>query len=318
MALHGCGKPGLHLRRNALINSNRHAVCPAYFPVKFPYWALGDHLNSRRAFASFSFSLAFWVANPSNGTELPPPYQIQLGAPRGETFPGASSSSAALGPALPSLKFIDSPESLNRTDPLEPLNRVTFAVNLKADAWVIKPIAQAYQSVTPTPVRIGIRNVFGNVADLWTSANNLMQGKFRDAGSDATRVLINSSVGVAGLMDFASDWGYDKHKEDFGQTLGVWGVPAGPYIVLPLLGPSTLRDSISTIGIDQHGSLFRYLADPGARNAISVVRLTDSRARLLDREKALQGIALDQYFFVRDAYLQRRQSQVLDGHSPED
>jgi len=249
---------------------------------------------------------------PSYAAEPNTPYQVRLGPPRGVAVLGAglANGDVAVTTAIQN--------SGAEPDPFESINRFTFAVNLKADEWAIKPVAQAYKAVTPAPVRTGIQNVFGNVADIWTSANNLMQGKVREARTDATRVLINSTVGVVGLIDFASDWGYPKHKEDFGQTLGAWGVPSGPYIVLPLLGPSTLRDSAAQFSVDLHANAFRYLADPGGRNSITALRLTDSRSRLLDREKALQGIALDQYLFVRDAYLQRRQAQVLDGRSAED
>jgi len=248
----------------------------------------------------------------SHAADLNTPYQVRLGPPRGASV--FSQSPSIADPA----GTTDSQLSDGQYDPLESINRFTFAVNLKADQWAIKPVAQAYKAVIPTPVRTGVQNVFGNIADLWTSANNLMQGKFSEARTDATRVAINSTIGVVGVVDFASDWGYQKHKEDFGQTLGAWGVPAGPYIVLPLLGPSTLRDSVAQIGVDVHASPFRYLADPGARNSITAVRLTDSRSRLLDREKAFQGISLDQYLFVRDAYLQRRQAQVLDGRNADD
>jgi len=248
----------------------------------------------------------------SYAADLNTPYQVRLGPPRGASVfsQNPSITDSAVTP--------ESQLSGGQYDPLEPINRFTFAVNLKADEWAIKPVAQAYKAVIPTPIRAGVQNVFGNVADIWTSANNLMQGKVREARTDATRVIINSTIGVVGLVDFASDWGYQKHKEDFGQTLGTWGVPSGPYVVLPLLGPSTLRDSVANFGVDVQASPFRYLADPGARNTVTAVRLTDSRSRLLDREKALQGIALDQYLFVRDAYLQRRQAQVLDGRGAED
>jgi phospholipid-binding lipoprotein MlaA len=249
---------------------------------------------------------------PSYAADLNTPYQVRLGPPRGASVFGQNPS------ITDSVPTAESQLTGSQHDPLEPINRFTFAVNLKADEWAIKPAAQAYRAVIPTPVRTGVQNVFGNIADLWTGANNLMQGKINEAKTDATRVVINSTIGVVGVVDFASDWGYPKHKEDFGQTLGAWGVPAGPYIVLPLLGPSTLRDSVAQIGVDVHASPFRYLADPGARNSITAVRLTDSRSRLLDREKALQGVALDQYLFVRDAYLQRRQAQVLDGRSADE
>ncbi len=252
------------------------------------------------------------AAEPARAADLATPYQVRLGSPRGDlTFSSVLTNSGSMVNA-------EAQYSGGQSDPFESINRVTFAVNLKADEWAIKPVAQAYKTVIPTLVRTGVQNVFGNVADIWTSANNLMQGKVREARTDATRVLINSTVGVVGLIDFASDWGYPKHKEDFGQTLGAWGVPSGPYIVLPLLGPSTLRDSAAQFSVDVHANAFRYLADPGGRNSITALRLTDSRSRLLDREKALQGIALDQYLFVRDAYLQRRQAQVLDGRSAED
>jgi phospholipid-binding lipoprotein MlaA len=269
-----------------------------------------------RIFCSLTLGLITLLSptadHPSYAADLNRPYQVRLGPPRGASVFSQNPS------ITDSAVTIESQLSGGQYDPLEPINRFTFAVNLKADQWAIKPVAQAYRAVIPTPVRTGVQNVFGNVADLWTSANNLMQGKVREARTDATRVVINSTIGVVGVIDLASDWGYQKHKEDFGQTLGAWGVPAGPYIVLPLLGPSTLRDSVAQIGVDMHASPFRYLADPGARNSITAVRLTESRSRLLDREKALQGIALDQYLFVRDAYLQRRQAQVLDGRSTDD
>jgi len=201
-------------------------------------------------------------------------------------------------------------------DPLEPVNRVVLELNQHLDDWVVRPIARGYQAVLPAPVRTAVGNVFGNLADAWTGANNLLQGKPHDAAVDASRFLMNSSFGLGGLFDIASDFGLQKHKEDFGQTLGRWGVPGGPYLVLPLFGPSNLRDVVGVVGADWKANPFRLLPDPGARNAITITRLADGRARLLSADRMLDAISIDRYLFVRDAYLQRRQSQIWDGESP--
>ena len=129
-------------------------------------------------------------------------------------------------------------------DPLEQINRVTLEFNQQLDDWLIRPAAKGYDTVVPPPVRLIIGNVFGNVGDLWTATNNLLQGKPRDAGSDALRFAINTTFGLGGIADLASDFGLPKHKEDFGQTLGRWGLPEGPYLVLPLFGPGSLRDAV--------------------------------------------------------------------------
>jgi len=201
-------------------------------------------------------------------------------------------------------------------DPLETLNRRVLEFNQTLDDWVIRPSARAYETVLPTPVRQMVSNVFGNVGDAWTGVNNLLQGKVRDAGVDALRVVVNTTIGLGGLADVASDFGLQRHKEDFGQTLGRWGVPPGPYLVLPLFGPSNLRDSVATFGADLPANPFRQLPDPGARNAITVTRLLDARAKVLSADKMLDGIAIDRYLFIRDAYLQRRESQIWDGDTP--
>ena len=201
-------------------------------------------------------------------------------------------------------------------DPLEPINRVTLEFNQQLDVWLIRPAAKGYETVVPPPVRLIIGNVFGNVGDLWTATNNLLQGKPLDAASDLLRFAINSTFGLAGVADLASEFGLPKHKEDFGQTLGRWGIPEGPYLVLPLFGPGSLRDAVGTLAGDLQANPFQTLPDPGTRNAIMAIRLVDARSRLLSGDQLFNEISIDRYLFIRDAYLQRRRSQVWDGDPP--
>ena len=234
----------------------------------------------------------------------------------------ATSVQAGVPPANPIQETVDPKEAEEDfnippvNDPLEPINRVTLEFNQQLDDWVIRPTAKVYEAVVPPPVRQVVSNVFGNVADLWSATNNLLQGKPRDAGSDTLRFVINSTVGLGGIADVASDFGLPKHKEDFGQTLGRWGFPEGPYLVLPLFGPSTLRDAVGTFAVDLQANPFRALPDPGARNAITATRLIDARARLLSGDRLFDEISIDRYLFIRDAYLQRRESQIWDGDPP--
>ena len=204
----------------------------------------------------------------------------------------------------------------DRQDPIESVNRVTYKFNDTLDKALIKPIAQGYKTVLPTQVRYCIQNVFGNVADVPTSINNFLQGKFKEGGSDLCRVAINTTVGVAGCFDFASKWGFEKHNEDFGQTLGRWGVPSGPYLVLPFLGPSTIRDAGALL-VDSQLDPVMYIYDVPVRNVTYALRLVDRRAQLLDAGNILEDAALDPYVFIRDAYLARRHSLVTDGREPE-
>ncbi len=200
-------------------------------------------------------------------------------------------------------------------DPFESVNRVIYTVNDKVDRAVLKPLAQGYEFVLPVQVRSCVSNVFGNIGDVPNSLNNFLQGKFRDGGSDICRVGVNTTVGVLGCFDIATRWGFEKHNEDFGQTLGVWGVPSGPYVVLPLFGPSTVRDA-SALLVDSQLDLTRYINDIPVRNISYGVRLVDKRAAALDTTNFIDNAALDPYVFVRDAYLARRRSLVLDGRSP--
>jgi phospholipid-binding lipoprotein MlaA len=200
-------------------------------------------------------------------------------------------------------------------DPIEGFNRAVFNVNDKLDRAVFKPLAQGYEKVLPEPIRSCVSNVFGNVSDVPASLNNFLQGKFKEGSSDICRVGINSTVGVLGCFDLASKWGLEKHNEDFGQTLGRWGVPSGPFLVLPLFGPSTFRDGPALL-VDTYLDPFHYVPLVAARNSIYGVRLVDKRAQALDTTNFIDNAALDPYVFVRDAYMARRRSLVNDGREP--
>lgn len=203
----------------------------------------------------------------------------------------------------------------NPADPFESYNRAMFSFNEEADRYVLKPLAQAYDAVTPQPLRAAIGNFFGNLADVWIGANNLLQGKPAAAISDWMRVVFNSTLGLFGTIDLASDMGLPKHAEDFGQTLGVWGVGSGNYLVLPLLGPSTVRDT-AALPVDYLAQRPLTLEDVGARNATTVLRLTHTRAGLLGADKTLEQGTLDKYAYIRDFYLQQRQHKIFDGSPP--
>ena len=200
-------------------------------------------------------------------------------------------------------------------DPLEPVNRVIYGFNDGVDSAIIRPVATGYRAVLPAPVRTGISNVFANVNDVVVSLNNLLQGKVVNAVSDVGRVLVNSTIGVAGIFDVATQFGLEKHNEDFGQTLGWWGIGDGPYLVLPLLGPSNLRDALAR-SVDYRADPITYVRSMRLRNSLWGVRALNQRADLLDTSKILETAALDPYEFLRDAYLQRRRSLVYDGAPP--
>jgi phospholipid-binding lipoprotein MlaA len=204
----------------------------------------------------------------------------------------------------------------DKRDPMENWNRAVFNYNDKVDTYALKPVATGYKNVTPTFVQTGVNNFFGNLQDLWTGGNNLLQGKGGDAVSDIGRFALNSTFGVLGLFDIASEAGLRKHKEDFGQTLGRWGVQPGPYVMLPLLGPSTLRDTVG-LPLDFAADPWSYKEPVHVRTIGGVVRVVDQRAALLDASTLLEDAALDRYEFIRDGFLQRRQSQVYDGDVPE-
>ena len=200
-------------------------------------------------------------------------------------------------------------------DPMEDFNRAVYGFNEAFDELVGKPVATGYRDIIPGPARMMVRNFFSNIADLWIGANNLLQGKPLDALTDWTRFAMNSTMGLFGLLDFASELGLEKHDEDFGQTFGRWGMADGAYHVWPFLGPSTTRDSL--------GMVLDIYVDPvvrhkprGVRTAMVVTRAISKRADLLDASRILEEAALDKYVFQRDAYLQRRRSLIHDGEAP--
>lgn len=202
-------------------------------------------------------------------------------------------------------------------DPLEPFNRSMYSFNDTLDRAVLRPVARGYERVVPEPARDMVGNFFGNLADIWTGVNQLLQGKPAEGFSDFWRVAINTTFGFGGIADVASLMGIEKHDEDFGQTLGVWGVPSGPYLVLPFLGPSTVRDGAAWAAVDFWGDpVVELTSSHGRRNNAYVLRTIDRRARLFQAEGLLEGAALDRYSFMRDAWLQRRRNQVYDGNPP--
>ena len=204
----------------------------------------------------------------------------------------------------------------NPKDPLEGYNRAMFGFNDGLDKAIIRPVASGYKKVMPEVARTGVSNFFSNLRDLWIGVNNVLQGKVGAGASDFGRFAINTTVGVLGLIDVASNAGLEKHNEDFGQTLGRWGVGSGAYVVLPILGPSTVRDSLSLLLVDWHGDPLWYVRNVPTRYELMGVRLVDTRANLLDVSRLAEEAALDNYAYVRDAYLQRRRSLIYDGNPP--
>ena len=202
----------------------------------------------------------------------------------------------------------------NPQDPLEKFNRASFAFNDAVDRAALKPAATAYKKVLPGFAQTGVSNFFGNLSDAWSSVNNLLQGKGEAGMTDFTRFALNSTFGIAGLLDIASEAGLQKHNEDFGQTLGVWGVPSGPFLMLPILGPSTVRDT-AALPADMAADIWSYKTPVNWRNIGAGVRVIDKRASLLDASNLFEEAALDRYDFIRDGYMQRRESQVRDGES---
>ncbi len=207
-------------------------------------------------------------------------------------------------------------------DPFERYNRAVFEFNRVADDVVITPVSRTYEAVVPELIRWMANNAFWNLSDLTTSMHQLLQGKPREAISDFSRFVINSTLGFAGLADVASDMGFEKHREDFGQTAGRWGIGTGPYLVLPLFGPSNVRDGLgfaAEILVDPLRQLMKYdYISRGAYNTGWIWRAIDGRQLLLDATRTVEEVALDRYSFVRDSYLQRRRSLVWAGDPPEE
>ncbi|RTL55024.1 MAG: VacJ family lipoprotein [Rhodocyclaceae bacterium] len=190
-----------------------------------------------------------------------------------------------------------------------------FAFNEGLDKTIVKPVAQGYDAAVPVPAKTGVSNFFGNIADVFIGVNNLLQGKVPDAASDFGRVAVNSTIGVLGLIDWASDMGLEKHDEDFGQTFGRWGAGSGAYLVIPVFGPRDVRDTVglaADLAVEPVGQMHNV----AARNTLIITRLISDRAALLPADKVIEEAALDKYSYIRDAYLQRRRSLVYDGAPP--
>jgi phospholipid-binding lipoprotein MlaA len=223
------------------------------------------------------------------------------------------------GPALALLTLTGcaTGPNANPRDPLEPFNRGVYQFNDTVDRAVIKPVATVYRDVLPTPVRTGVTNFFANLQDAWSFVNNSLQLKGEAAGNSLVRFGVNTFLGFGGVLDIATEMQIERHTEDFGQTLGYWGVGAGPYLVLPLMGPSTVRDT-AALPVDAQGNLVAGVSDVSTRNSLTTLNLLNQRSRLLDASKILDQVALDPYTFTRDAFLQRRQNDVYDGYPPDD
>ena len=202
-----------------------------------------------------------------------------------------------------------------RLDPWESWNRKVFAFNEGLDEKVLKPVATGYAKVVPQFVRQGVDNFFANAADGWSAVNNVLQGKAEPAFSDVVRFTTNTVLGFLGVLDIASEFGLQHYYEDFGQTLGRWGFGAGAYIVWPLIGSSTVRETIA-LPLDRTASPSVYISNGSYQFGIVGLQIINTRAKFLGASQVIDDIALDKYAFIRDAYLQRRRSLVFDGDAP--
>jgi phospholipid-binding lipoprotein MlaA len=203
----------------------------------------------------------------------------------------------------------------NPKDPIEGFNRAMYGVHDGIDTVLLKPVATGYDTITPDLVQTGVTNFFANINDIMTATNNLLQGKPKQAVSDLGRVAVNSTIGILGIFDAASGMGLEKHDEDFGQTMGVWGVGEGAFVFLPIMGPRTVRDAAG-IYMDIWFDPVNYIDHVPTRNTIWAVRIVNLRANLLPADKVIEEAALDKYSYIRDAYLQNRRNQVYDGNPP--
>jgi phospholipid-binding lipoprotein MlaA len=206
-------------------------------------------------------------------------------------------------------------EERDPRDPFEGFNRGVYRFNDTFDEYLAQPVARAYVSVLHQEIRTRVGNFFANVQDIFIGVNNFLQGKFEDGVNDWARFAFNSTFGLLGIHDVASDMGLEKHNEDFGQSFGRWGAGPGPYLILPFLGSSTVRDGLGT-AVDYYAAPLGEVRPINLRNTLYGVYLVDTRAQLLDASRLLEEAALDRYVFQRDAYLQRRRSLIYDGRPP--
>ncbi|GAB2467633.1 MAG: VacJ family lipoprotein [Comamonas sp.] len=226
----------------------------------------------------------------------------------------AAAPALVLGTAL--LAGCATGPNANPADPLEPYNRAMFGFNDAVDRAVLEPVATGYKNVMPSPVRTGVTNFFSNLGDLWSFVNNALQFKGEAAYNSMVRFTTNTVFGLGGLIDIASEANIDRHKTDFGLTMARWGMPSGAYIVWPLLGPSTVRDSVGMVA-DWHGDLVGYVDPISARNSLYALRIVNTRANLLGATSLIETAALDKYSFTRDAYLQVRQQAAQPEYGDE-
>ncbi|OIR01701.1 putative phospholipid-binding lipoprotein MlaA precursor [mine drainage metagenome] len=222
-----------------------------------------------------------------------------------------------LAAALTALQLGGCATSGNPRDPIEGFNRAVFAFNDGVDRAVVKPVAKGYVAVLPLPLRSGISNFFGNIDDVFIAVNDALQGKVPDAINDAGRVMVNTTLGILGFMDVATELGVEKRTQDFGLTLGHWGVGDGAYLVLPFFGPRTVRDTFGLV-LDVKADPVSNLPDVPVRNTLEATRAVNERAQLLPSDKIIDEAALDRYAYIRDAYLQHRRSLIYDGNPPRD
>ncbi|MDK2797422.1 MAG: phospholipid-binding lipoprotein MlaA [Tepidiphilus sp.] len=203
----------------------------------------------------------------------------------------------------------------NPKDPWEGFNRAMFQINDTLDTAVIRPAAVVYDTVLPSPVKTGVSNFFSNLGDLGNAANNLLQGKPQAALNDLVRFAFNSTWGLLGVLDIASEAGLPKHNEDFGQTLAVWGMGDGPYLVLPLLGGRNIRDT-AALPVDYYSNPTTYVEGDAAKYSFKAANLVVKRAELLPADRATEGQIIDKYAYLRDVYFQRRSYLIHDGNPP--
>jgi phospholipid-binding lipoprotein MlaA len=225
------------------------------------------------------------------------------------------SASLALLAFVLALQGCATVQTADARDPWESMNRSVYQFNEVVDTAAIKPAAQLYVKVLPSFVRTGVGNFFGNLGDVWSMANSALQLKGQATAETFMRINVNTFIGLGGLLDVATEMRLEKRKEDFGQTLGYWGVKPGPYVVLPLLGPSTLRDTLA-MPLDMQGDASQRFSDEATRNALTVTRVLDIRSGLLQTVDVVKAASLDPYSFVRDGFLQKRRNDIYDGNPP--
>ena len=225
------------------------------------------------------------------------------------------SAPLALLAAVLALQGCATVKTADARDPWESMNRSVYQFNDVVDTAAIKPAAELYAKVLPGFVRKGVSNFFGNLGDVWSMANSALQLKGQATAETFMRINVNTFFGLGGLLDVATEMRLEKRKEDFGQTLGYWGVKPGPYVVLPLLGPSTVRDTLA-LPLDMRGDVSRQFSDEATRNALTVTRVLDIRTGLLQTVDVVMAASLDPYSFVRDGFLQKRRNDIHDGNPP--